>query len=335
MKNLVAARDRIREVLASAGIDAKVPGPFHELSPGSSFHYGGSVRMHANPEFGVLDRWNRMYEVPNVAVVDPSSFPTGPEKNPTLTAMALAGARRRSTRRRSPGWRAGVRADETSPLSGSSSVAASASASCSRSRWTRPRIEQALAGTIPRPEYLILKEALGADLYDFTDVAASTRRSVIAARRYGPRFGLAALGCSMRKRYDHFYCTGEDIALPFGMMMACLADFGRITAVVHNVGTPKRRGAAAAPYRPGSGDMSFASATNRNDCSPRTAVYQPSECTACRIGWTRSSSTRTEPTEPTDPTDPMTVRLCSLAARRVVTTRPWGERPREVTFGSS
>ena len=90
VKNLVAARDRIREVLASAGIDAKVPGPFHDLSPGSSFHYGGSVRMHANPEFGVLDRWNRMYEVPNVAVVDPSSFPTGPEKNPTLTAMALA-----------------------------------------------------------------------------------------------------------------------------------------------------------------------------------------------------------------------------------------------------
>ena len=46
--------------------------------------------MHANPEFGVLDRWNRMYDVPNVAVVDPSCFPTGPEKNPTLTAMALA-----------------------------------------------------------------------------------------------------------------------------------------------------------------------------------------------------------------------------------------------------
>ena len=95
---MVAARERIREVLASAGIDANVPGPFHELSPGSSVHYAGSVRMHANPEFGVLDRWNRMYDVPNVAVVDPSCFPTGPEKNPTLTAMALA-ARRRPTRR--------------------------------------------------------------------------------------------------------------------------------------------------------------------------------------------------------------------------------------------
>ena len=101
--------------------------------------------------------------------------------------------------------------------------------------------ERALAGTMPRPEYLILKEALGADLYDFTDVAASSRRVVVAARRLGPRFGLAALGWSMRNRYDHFYCTGEDIALPFGAMMASVADFGRITAIMHNVGTPKRR----------------------------------------------------------------------------------------------
>jgi choline dehydrogenase-like flavoprotein len=90
VRNMIAARSRVRDVLASAGIDATVPGPFHPLAPGSSVHYAGSVRMHANPEFGVLDRWNRMYDVPNVAVVDPSCFPTGPEKNPTLTAMALA-----------------------------------------------------------------------------------------------------------------------------------------------------------------------------------------------------------------------------------------------------
>ena len=76
--------------MASAGVDVEVPGPFHELVPGSSVHYAGSVRMHASPQFGVLDSWNRMYDVPNVAVVDPSCFPTGPEKNPTLTAMALA-----------------------------------------------------------------------------------------------------------------------------------------------------------------------------------------------------------------------------------------------------
>jgi choline dehydrogenase-like flavoprotein len=90
VKNITAARERIREVLSCAGIDARVPGPFQPLAPGSSVHYGGTVRMHADPEFGVLDRWNRMYDVPNVAVVDASCFPTGPEKNPTLTAMALA-----------------------------------------------------------------------------------------------------------------------------------------------------------------------------------------------------------------------------------------------------
>ena len=38
----------------------------------------------------MLDRWNRMHEVPNVVVADSSCFTTGPEKNPTLTAMAIA-----------------------------------------------------------------------------------------------------------------------------------------------------------------------------------------------------------------------------------------------------
>ena len=46
--------------------------------------------MHDDPAFGVLDRWNRIHDVPNVAVVDASCFTTGAGKNPTLTAMALA-----------------------------------------------------------------------------------------------------------------------------------------------------------------------------------------------------------------------------------------------------
>jgi len=71
-------------------VKASVPGPFHDVHPGSSVHYGGSVRMHSDPEFGVLDGWNRVHDVANVAVVDSSSFTTGAEKNPTLTAMALA-----------------------------------------------------------------------------------------------------------------------------------------------------------------------------------------------------------------------------------------------------
>ena len=88
--NLESARQRLRDVLGSVGLDVAVDGPFHEPHPGSSVHYGGSVRMHSDSAFGVLDAWNRMHDVPNVAVVDSSSFTTGPEKNPTLTAMALA-----------------------------------------------------------------------------------------------------------------------------------------------------------------------------------------------------------------------------------------------------
>ena len=46
--------------------------------------------MHTSPKFGVTDGFNRLYEIPNVLVVDASCFTTGAEKNPTLTVMALA-----------------------------------------------------------------------------------------------------------------------------------------------------------------------------------------------------------------------------------------------------
>jgi choline dehydrogenase-like flavoprotein len=88
--NLTSARQRLRDVLATGGVDVTVRGPFYEPRPGSSVHYGGSVRMHADPAFGVLDGHNRVHDAPNVAVVDSSCFTTGAEKNPTLTAMALA-----------------------------------------------------------------------------------------------------------------------------------------------------------------------------------------------------------------------------------------------------
>jgi choline dehydrogenase-like flavoprotein len=46
--------------------------------------------MHDSPKFGVLDAWNRIHDARNVVVSDMSCFTTSPEKNPTLTAMALA-----------------------------------------------------------------------------------------------------------------------------------------------------------------------------------------------------------------------------------------------------
>ncbi len=88
--NVESARDRLRDVLSAGGITAEIPGPFHPLQPGTSVHFSGSMRMHDDPEHGVVDAWNRMYDAPNVVVADMACFTTGPEKNPTLTAMALS-----------------------------------------------------------------------------------------------------------------------------------------------------------------------------------------------------------------------------------------------------
>lgn len=90
LRNLISGRDRFRDVMRDAGLSTEILNPGHELRPGSSVHFAGTVRMHADPQFGMLDSWNRMYDVPNVAVADMSCFTTNPEKNPTLTAMALA-----------------------------------------------------------------------------------------------------------------------------------------------------------------------------------------------------------------------------------------------------
>ena len=88
---MLAARDRLCEVLERGGHHARVPaGDELFLRPGESVHYGGTIRMHARPEFGMVDSRARLHAVPNVHIVDSSVFTTGPEKNPTLTAMAIA-----------------------------------------------------------------------------------------------------------------------------------------------------------------------------------------------------------------------------------------------------
>jgi choline dehydrogenase-like flavoprotein len=90
LDNLASARDRLHDLFVAAGAGVSTPGPFHAFKPGSSVHFGGALRMHADARFGVLDAWNRVRDAPNVIVCDSSCFTTGPEKNPTLTAMAIA-----------------------------------------------------------------------------------------------------------------------------------------------------------------------------------------------------------------------------------------------------
>jgi choline dehydrogenase-like flavoprotein len=88
--NLIGARQRLKDTLREAGHEVEIPGPFHALNPGSSVHFGGSVRMHRSAEFGVVDAWNRVHDAPDVVVCDTSCFTTAAEKNPVLTAMSIA-----------------------------------------------------------------------------------------------------------------------------------------------------------------------------------------------------------------------------------------------------
>jgi choline dehydrogenase-like flavoprotein len=101
---LLAARDQLVFLLDRAELRPRVRRWI--VDPvGSSVHYAGTCRMHALPQFGMLDRWSRLHAVRNVIVADSAAFTTGPEKNPVLTAMALAA---RASRRLADDLRAGI-----------------------------------------------------------------------------------------------------------------------------------------------------------------------------------------------------------------------------------
>jgi choline dehydrogenase-like flavoprotein len=88
-ETLERVRDELLEILQRAGWKPTLR-DWKIEDPGSSVHYGGTCRMHASSSYGVVDSRCRVHGVPNVAVADSSVFTTGPEKNPVLTAMALA-----------------------------------------------------------------------------------------------------------------------------------------------------------------------------------------------------------------------------------------------------
>jgi choline dehydrogenase-like flavoprotein len=86
---LEASRDQLINFLDAGGLQPRRS--LWLIDPvGSAIHYAGTCRMHTSPQFGMLDRWNRLHAAPNVVVADSAAFTTGPEKNPVLTAMALA-----------------------------------------------------------------------------------------------------------------------------------------------------------------------------------------------------------------------------------------------------
>ena len=81
---------QIEEILKASGADIF---PYKKVAPyplGSVTHEAGGARMGDDSRTSVLDQWNRCHDVKNLLVVDAASFVTHPEKQITLTIMALA-----------------------------------------------------------------------------------------------------------------------------------------------------------------------------------------------------------------------------------------------------
>ncbi len=79
------ATKRVTEVLEAAGAREVVVPP-----PNNMAHLMGTARMGNDPKNSVVNAYNQVHGIPNLFVVDGSSFTTGAGVNPTSTIMALA-----------------------------------------------------------------------------------------------------------------------------------------------------------------------------------------------------------------------------------------------------
>jgi choline dehydrogenase-like flavoprotein len=80
----------MEEILRASGAEIL---PYKKENPyplGSVTHEAGGARMGDNPKISVVDKWNRCHDIQNVLVADAACFVSHPEKQPTLTIMALA-----------------------------------------------------------------------------------------------------------------------------------------------------------------------------------------------------------------------------------------------------
>ncbi len=80
--------DRALELLEAAGAVKKWGSPVTEIRTGG--HLMGTCRMGNDPKTSVVDRFNKAHDVPNLFIVDGSSFVTSGRNHPTGTIQALA-----------------------------------------------------------------------------------------------------------------------------------------------------------------------------------------------------------------------------------------------------
>ncbi len=82
-------QERGRELLTAAGALRIHDVPIRD-DPGSTVHLLGTCRMGNDPKSSVVDKFHRAHDVPNLFIVDGSSFVTSGRGQPTLTIQALA-----------------------------------------------------------------------------------------------------------------------------------------------------------------------------------------------------------------------------------------------------
>jgi choline dehydrogenase-like flavoprotein len=87
-KNMEFFRQKSIEILEAAGAK-KIWAPAVGDSRGGA-HNRGTCRMGNDPKTSVVDKYHKAHDVPNLFIVDGSSFVTGGRNHPTMTIQALA-----------------------------------------------------------------------------------------------------------------------------------------------------------------------------------------------------------------------------------------------------
>ena len=86
LKKVEHGRRMARQLLDAAGASAIFEAEFQV----NVTHLMGTARMGTDPSNSVTNAWNQAHDVPNLFIVDGSSFPTSASVNPTNTIGALA-----------------------------------------------------------------------------------------------------------------------------------------------------------------------------------------------------------------------------------------------------
>jgi choline dehydrogenase-like flavoprotein len=88
LKNMAFFSERALELLDAAGAQKKWAIEPQEIT--ASVHLMGTCRMGNDPKASVVDKYHRAHDVPNLFIVDGSSFVTSGRNQPTCTIQALA-----------------------------------------------------------------------------------------------------------------------------------------------------------------------------------------------------------------------------------------------------